>query len=81
MEFMKSSRRATKISLLLTLGLVYPLMVLADSLDWPAGVQLALAILALVVLVGTKVALTDWAAWRADRTRMRRERAALRTRR
>lgn len=72
---MKSAHRATKISLALTMGVVYPFILLADALHWPSWVELALGAPALVTLVGTKVALTDWDEWRADRARMRRERA------
>lgn len=72
---MKSIHRARKISLVLTMGIVYPLMLLADALDWPVGVQLALGVLALLTLVGTVLLLTDWSEWRADRAKLRRNRA------
>jgi uncharacterized protein with von Willebrand factor type A (vWA) domain len=72
---MKSSYRATKIALLVTFGGVYPVMLLADALDWPVGVQLGLGVLALVALIGTRIALTDWDEWRADRRTLRQERA------
>ena len=75
---MRSAYRATKAALLVTFGGVYPVLLLADALGWPAGVQLAIGILALVTLVGTRVVLTDWDEWRADRDRLRRERAAQR---
>ncbi|HEV7773165.1 MAG TPA: hypothetical protein VGO48_07775 [Conexibacter sp.] len=73
---MSSARRARKISLILTMGVVYPFMVLADTFDWSAPVQFALGLLALVVLVGTTLLLTDWGQWRADRAELRRVRAA-----
>lgn len=73
---MSSARRARKISLILTMGVVYPFMVLADTLDWSAPVQFALGLLALVVLVGTTLLLTDWGQWRTDRAELRRVRAA-----
>jgi Tfp pilus assembly protein PilO len=52
------------------MGVVYPFMLLGDVLEWPASIQLAL-----VVLVGVAVLLTDWHQWRADRAQQRRERA------
>lgn len=58
------------------MGVVYPFILLSDALDWPAWVQFSLGILALATLVGTKLVLTDWDEWRADRARLRRERAA-----
>jgi hypothetical protein len=73
---MRSAHRATKISIALTMGVVYPFILLADALAWSAWVELALGILALVTLVGTKLALTDWNEWRVDRVRLRQERAA-----
>lgn len=60
------------------MGVVYPFVLLADALRWSPWVELALGGLALVTLVGTKVALTDWDEWRADRARMRRERTGRR---
>lgn len=72
---MKSAQRARKISLVLTMGVVYPFMLLADALDWSAGVQFALGSLALLTLFGTVLLLTDWKQWRADRAQLRRERA------
>lgn len=72
---MRSAHRATKISIALTMGIVYPFILLADALRWSAWVELALGALALTTLVGTKIALTDWDEWRADRARLRRERA------
>lgn len=72
---MRSAHRARTISLALSMGVVYPVMLLGDALDWPAGVQFALGALALVVLVGVAALLTDWREWRADRARLRRERA------
>jgi hypothetical protein len=54
---------------------VYPFMLLADALAWPASVQMALGVLALVVLVGTTLLLTNWNEWRADRAELRRIRA------
>jgi hypothetical protein len=71
---MKSAHRATKISIAVTMGIVYPFVVVGDVLNWPAPLELGLGALLLVTLVGTKVALTDWDEWRADRARMRRER-------
>lgn len=73
---MKSIQRARRISLVLSMGVVYPFVVLADALGWPPVVELALGVLTLVTLVGTVLLLTDWKAWRADRTRLRDERAA-----
>ena len=72
---MRSAHRARKISIALSMGVVYPLMLLGDALEWPVGVQFALGVLALVVLVGVAVLLTDWREWRADRARLSRERA------
>jgi cytochrome c-type biogenesis protein CcmH/NrfG len=72
---MRSAQRARKIALVLSMGVIYPLMLLADALEWPVGVQLALGVLALVVLIGSVVLLTDWTQWRADRAHLRRERA------
>jgi hypothetical protein len=72
---MKSAHRATKISIALTMGVVYPFVILADTLGWPAPVELGLGVLALLTLVGTKIAFTDWDEWRSDRKRIRRERA------
>jgi membrane protein YdbS with pleckstrin-like domain len=72
---MRSAHRARKISLALSMGVVYPLMLLSNALEWPAGVQLALGALALVVLIGVTVLLTDWRQWRADHAQLRRERA------
>jgi hypothetical protein len=71
---MKSSYRATKIALLVTFLGVYPVIVLADALDWPVVVQFGLGVLALVTLLGTRIVLTDWDEWRADRAKLRRER-------
>jgi hypothetical protein len=51
-------------------------MLLAGALGWPATVQFALGLLALVTLVGTVLLLTDWNEWLADRANLRRERAA-----
>jgi membrane protein DedA with SNARE-associated domain len=73
---MRSAQRARKISLALSLGVIYPLMLLGDALDWPAGIQFALGVLALSVLVGVFLLLTDWQQWRTDRAKLRRERAA-----
>lgn len=73
---MKSIQRARRISLLLSMGIVYPFVLLADALGWPAAVELALGALTLVTLVGTLLLLTDWKAWRADRAKLRDERAA-----
>jgi hypothetical protein len=72
---MKSSHRANKIALFLTLVGVYQWIVLADLLDWPFGVKFGLGWLGLLTLIGTKVALTDWGEWRADRARLRQERS------
>lgn len=72
---MNSAHRARKLSLLLSMGGVYPFMLLADALDWSASVQLALGLLALVVLAGTTLLLTDWSEWRADRAELGRTRA------
>lgn len=72
---MRSAHRARKISLAISMGVIYPLMLLGDALEWPVGVQFALGVLALVVLVGVAVLLTDWHQWRADRAQLRRERA------
>jgi hypothetical protein len=72
---MKSAHRATKISIALTMGLVYPFIVIADALSWSAWIQLALGVLALATLVGSKLILTDWDEWRSDRARLRRRRA------
>lgn len=71
---MNSAHRARKIALLLSMGGVYPFMLLAGVLGWPALVQFALGLLALVTLVGTVLLLTDWSEWRADRAALRRER-------
>jgi hypothetical protein len=72
---MKSAQRARRISMLLTMGVVYPFIVLADVLGWPAAVEFALGVLGLFTLVGTVLVMTDWSEWRADRARLRRERA------
>lgn len=72
---MRSAHRARKIALALSMGVIYPLMLLGDALGWPAGVQFALGVLALVVLVGVAALLTDWHEWRADRAQLRHERA------
>jgi len=57
---------------------VYPVIVLADALDWPVGVQFGLGVLAFVTLLGTRIVLTDWDEWRADRAKLRREREQMR---
>ena len=77
---MKSAHRATKIAIALTMGVVYPFILLADALAWSVWIQLVLGVLALVTLVGTKLVLTDWDEWRADRARLRHGRAVGRRR-
>ena len=72
---MRSLHRARMISLALSMGVIYPVMLLGDTLGWPAGVEFGLGVLVLVVLVGVVVLLTDWSQWRADRAQLRRDRA------
>jgi hypothetical protein len=73
---MKSAQRARRISLLLTMGVVYPFILVADALGWPAAVEFTLGVIALATLIVPVLLLTDWREWRADRAQLRLEREA-----
>lgn len=75
MDPMRSaSARSSLAAILAMLGGVYPLMILAEAMAWPLAIRGALAVLALVVMIGVKLALMDFDEWRQERRQWREER-------
>lgn len=57
MRVMRINENSSAVALLAFLVAAYPLMIVASLLSWSWGVQFALAIFGVVVLIGVKLAL------------------------